>query len=552
MSRKPAAEHYDENRRRILEKETSHQPVSEYGIFEIVLASPREYSYAMSSLSFQSIYQQLVSWPETCCERAFFPVMDEYYWRSRYNHPSITLETGKSIKECDLLVFTPSKEDDYIKILKMMNLSGIKLRSENRTDKWPLVIASGISVTANPMPLSLFMDAFVIGETEPSLGPVLDTIKSLGAQGASKKKLLRRLAALPGMYIPSVHEIPGKVNSIMRQWAGSEGMGSASCITSSECARGETIMLEISRGCPYNCKFCQLGYVSLPYRECKLEDIEESIRNLPDIDRLTILGSSPRSHPDLQNMIKTAETLYSEVLIDSNRTEELFQRFPARVLILAPETGTDSLRKIIGKKLSNSSMFESVEKHSKNNATGGIVIHFMIGLPFEMDSDRKGIVDFVSEVRNRTSLPIHISVDPFIPKPWTAFQWSAMACSTDLREWIKELEIGIKRLKMVSIEHEEPRDSHIRALLARGDHRTSYALEEKFSGVGWNTAFKRAGISIRWVLEELDTETSFEWDFLNMGFGHTRLAREYQSSFTSHQNRIKSIEKDAEKTETDQ
>lgn len=547
MSRKPAAEHYEENRRRILAKETCYRPVSEHGIFEIILASPREYSRAMSSLGFQSVYQQLVSWPETCCERAFFPVLDEYHWRSRYNHPSITLETGKSIKECDLLVFTPSEEADYIRILQMMSLSGIKLRSENRTDKWPLVIASGISVTANPMPLSLFMDAFVIGETEPSLGPVLDTIKSLGAQGASKKKLLRRLATLPGMYIPSVHEIPGVVNSIMRQWAGSEGMGSESCITSSKCLRGETIMLEISRGCPYNCKFCQLGYVSLPYRECKLEDIEESIRKLPDIDRLTILGSSPRSHPDLRKIIKTAETLYSEVLIDSNRTEELIQQFSERALILAPETGTDSLRKIIGKKLDNSKMFDSVEKHSKNSVKG-IVIHFMIGLPFEMDSDRKGILDFVSEVRNRTSLPINISVNPFIPKPWTAFQWSAMAGSTDLREWIKELEIGIKRLKKVSIEYEEPRDAHIRALLARGDKRTSYALEEKLSGVGWNTAFKRAGISIRWVLEELDTETSFEWDFLNMGFGHTRLAREYQASFTSHQNRMKSIEKDTDKT----
>jgi radical SAM superfamily enzyme YgiQ (UPF0313 family) len=549
MSRKPAAEHYEENRRRILGKETCNQPVSEHGIFEIILASPREYSYAMSSLVFQSVYQQLVSWPETYCERSFFPILDEYHWRSRYNHPAITLETGKSIKECDLLVFTPSEEADYIRILQMMSLSEIKLRAENRIDKWPLVIASGISVTANPMPLSLFMDAFVIGETEPSLGPVLDTIKSLGAQGASKKKLLRRLAILPGMYIPSVHEIPGKVNSIMRQWAGSEGMGSKSCITSSECARGETIMLEISRGCPYNCKFCQLGYVSLPYRECKLEDIEDSIRNLPDIDSLTILGSSPRSHPDLRKMIKTAETYYSDVLIDSNRTEEITHRFSERALVLAPETGTDSLRKIIGKKLSNSMMFESVEKHSKNNVTG-IIIHFMLGLPFETDSDRKGILDFVSEVRNRTSLPIYVSVNPFIPKPWTAFQWSAMAGSTDLREWIKELVAGIKRLKKVFIECEEPRNAHIRALLARGDHRTSYALEEKLSGIGWNTAFKRAGISIRWVLEELDTETSFEWDFLNMGFGHTRLAREYQSSFTGHQNRIKSLEKDTEKTET--
>ena len=141
-------------------------------------------------------------------------------------------------------------------------------------------------------------------------------------------------------------------------------MGSISCITSSETARGETIMLEISRGCPYNCKFCQLGYVSLPYRECKLEDIEESIRNLPDINRLTILGSSLTSHPDLQKMIKTGEKKYSNVLLDSNGTEELSRSFSEKAFILSPEAGTDTLRKVIGKKLSNEMMFESVEKHS--------------------------------------------------------------------------------------------------------------------------------------------------------------------------------------------
>ncbi|MCK5064349.1 MAG: radical SAM protein, partial [Candidatus Fermentibacteraceae bacterium] len=315
-------------------------------------------------------------------------------------------------------------------------------------------------------------------------------------------------------------------------------------------ARGETIMLEISRGCPYNCKFCQLGYVSLPYRECKLEDIEESIRNLPDINRLTILGSSLTSHPDLQKMIKTGEKKYSNVLLDSNGTEELSRSFSEKAFILSPEAGTDTLRKVIGKKLSNEMMFESVEKHSDKKVKR-IIIYFMIGLPFEIDSDRKGILDFVSEVRKRTSLPIHVSVKPFIPKPWTAFQWSAMANPSDLRDWIKELEIGFKRLKKVSFKSEEPRETHVRALLARGDHRTSYALEERLSGVGWNTAFKRADISIRWVLEKLDTEIPFEWDFLNMGFGHTRLAREYHSSFTAHQNRIKAFEKDAEDAETE-
>ncbi|MCK5117148.1 MAG: radical SAM protein [Candidatus Aegiribacteria sp.] len=551
MSRKPAAEYYDERRRRLLDNETCTRTVSKQGIFEIILASPSEYRTAMSSLRFQSIFKQLASWPETCCERAFYPDKDEFHWRSRYGNPSITLETGKPIKQCDLLVFAPTSEDDYLRILEMMKLSGIEQRSEERVSKWPLVIAGGTPVTANPMPLSLFMDAFVIGETEPSLGPVLDTIKSLGAQGASKRKILRRLATLPGMYIPSVHDIPGKVSSIMRQWAGSDGMGMTSFIHSPDCINSDIAMLEISRGCSFNCKFCQPGYVSLPYRECKLEELESTIANLPDIKKLALLGSSPRSYPEIRKVIKAAKKRDLEVVFCSNKYEdqihssEVPDDLTEKSIVLSPETGTDSLRRVIGKKLQNSQLFESIEKYF-DEAVKSIRIYFMIGLPFETKADRVSIVDFVKEIRSRTTLPIRVNINPFIPKPWTAFQWSSMAAPTNLREWIDWFEPEFRKIKKVTVRYGDPRESHIRALLARGDHRTSIALEEKLSGVGWNTAFKKAGVNIKWVLEDIDPDTSFEWSFLNMGFGHTRLAREYHASISLNQSRLKDIEKESE------
>ena len=115
-----------------------------------------------------------------------------------------------------------------------------------------------------------------------------------------------------------------------------------------------------------------------------------------------------------------------------------------------------------------------------------------------------------------------------------------------LREWIEYLETGFRKIKKVTVRYGDPREYHIRALLARGDHRTSTALEEKLSGVGWNTAFKRAGVNIKWVLEDIDPDTSFEWSFLNMGFGHTRLAREYHASYSLNQNRLKDMEKESE------
>ena len=553
MSRKPAADYYAERRRRLLDNETCTQQFSRKGIFEIVLASPMEYAPTMSSLRFQNMFRQLASWPETFCERAFFPEKDEFHWRSRYGYPAITLETGKSIKQCDLLFFTPSSEDDYIRILEMMSLSDIELRSGSRSSKWPLVIAGGTTVTANPMPLARFMDAFVIGETEPSIGPVLDTIKSLGAQGASKKKLLRRLATLPGMYIPSVHDIPGKVSSIMRQWAGSDGMGMTSYFHSPDCIHRDVTMLEISRGCPFNCKFCQPGYVSLPYRECKLEELESVIDELEDVRTLALIGSSPRSHPDIRRIIKAAKKKEFDVVLCSNKyDDQVYSVEPAddlttKYISLAPETGNDFLRRIIGKKLKNKSLLNSVEKHAKDAEK--VKIYFMIGLPFETDADRASIVDFVREVRSRTDLPIEVIVNPFIPKPWTAFQWSPMANPTDLRGWIDELEKQFRKIKKVKAWFGDPREAHIRALLSRGDHRVAEVLEEKLTGVGWNTAFKKAEINIRWVLDEVDPETEFEWSFLNMGFGHTRLAREYHASVSMNQSRMKDLEKSGDREE---
>ncbi len=543
MSRKPAAEHYDERRRKLLEAETCDVEISRDGMFEIIIASPMEYGPAMSSLRFQNIFRQMATWPETCCERAFYPLRDEYHWRKRYGYPAVTLETGKPIKHSDLLLFTPFSEDDYVRILEMMKLSGIELRASRRASKWPLVMATGVTVTANPMPLAAFMDAFVIGETESSMGPVLDTIKSLGAQGASKKKLLHRLAALPGMYVPSVHDIPGRVNSIMRQWAGLDGMGMSSYIRSSDCMNSEVVMLEISRGCTYNCRFCQPGYVSLPYRECKIEELESVIDDLDEgVKVVALLGSSPRSHVDLRKIIEAVERKGMKVVLYSNKYDEYIQvAGPGgdpgeKVLMLSPETGNDFLRRIIGKKLTNEELLNTVDKHRTD--VKKVKIYFMIGLPFETDEDRDSIVGFVKEVRARTRRLLEVFVTPFIPKPWTAFQWSAMANPTDLRMWMDHMKKRLDSMRKVTTWFGDAREAHVRALLARGDHRVAAALEERLDGVGWNTAFKKAGIDVKWVLEELDPEIQFEWNFLNMGFGYTRLAREYHASMAMNQSRL--------------
>jgi len=549
MSRKSASERYDRQRRKILDQETKILKGNSSGIFETVLAYPGVYSLGMSALSFHSLFNQLSSWPDTRCERAFFPEKSEHNWRRRVGRPVVTLESGKPISESDLLTFIVSFETDFLPVLEMMQLSGITLRSLQREAKWPIILASGLSVTANPLPLAPFMDAFIIGESEPSLGPVLDTIKSLGSQGAPKARILKWLSQLPGIYVPSIHGIKKPAATIIRQWANTEGIGTISGTVSPETSPETTVMLELSRGCPFNCRFCMPGYIYLPYREKRIDDLEALLNTIPAGSRIGLNASSPSSHSCYNDVMEILSRHDFEVLIANHSVdtlkylENIGLDFDPAVVNVHLEAGSESFRKVLGKNLKEQSIIDSIAAVSKRS-TREIRLHFQVGLPFEMESDRDSIALVVKKIRKLTKVPITVNINIFIPRPWTAFQWSEMVHTRDLRRWLETIEGQLSRIRSVSVISESPREAHIRALLARGDSRVAKALEEKLKGIGWNTAFTRAGIDIGWVFTSLKTSTVFGWDFLNMGFGYTRLARELQLALSANQARQKEAEED--------
>jgi len=541
VSRLPAADRYDERRVSLLESEVRLKPRNSRGVFETVLAYPSAYSVGMSSLGYQQVLLQLGSWPDTVCERAFLPEADELNWRRRTGRPVTTLESGASIRSCDLLAFSIAYEPDYINALEMMRMSGIPPRSSDRTDNWPIVIAGGLCVTANPMPLSQFFDAMVIGESEPSLGPILDTIKSLGSQGAGKKKILRLLSDLPGVYVPLLHGYSNPRATIMRQWASSEGIGAASCIVCDRSAFGEMILLEISRGCPYSCRFCLAGYAYLPYREGHVETISGIIASLPPDTRIGFVACSPDSHPAFHEIVRAARKAGHDVSLGSQRAEDPVQLelggFDSTTLTIAPETGSDGLRKVVGKSLRNETILRTVADASGKVAR--IRLYFIYGFPFETDEDRESIVDLVREIRRTVRTPLSLSLNPFVPKPWTAFQWTAMADPRNLRRWREELSRDFRKIKGVEFRFLGVHEAHIQALLARGDSRTAGALLNRLDGDGWSSAFAKAGIDFNWVFSPLKPGLPFEWDFINMGFGHTRLAREFSLAAAANAARLK-------------
>ncbi len=548
MSRKSASDKYEERRCQLLDAERRLSSGNSEGVFETLVAFPREYPQAMGHLGFHRLYKQLSTWPDTLCARAFFPEKDEFNWRKRQERPVETLDTGKSIKDSDLLVFLMPSETDWLPALEMMELSGITLKNSEREHKWPILLATGMSVTANPIPMSDFFDAFIIGESEPTLGPVLDIIKSLGSRRRPKSEILQGLSYLPGLYVPTVHGTEPK-HSIMRQWASSESVGALTDTISAHSVMPDTYILEIARGCPFNCRFCMAGYLLLPYREQRAEDLDQKIRSLPEGTTVVYTACTPDGHDELEELMSIAESSKLNARISSHmrETPELTEELPtildADTLLLVAETGSETLRRILGKYRKDESYFDAVKNVPEN--IKAVQINFQLGFPFENDQHRAENAEFVKTVKSLTRLPLKVRVDQFIPRPWTAFQWSAMVGLRDIRQYLADFKDELAKAGVTDVTGFDPRDTHIQALLIRGDRKVGKALIKKLEGVGWNTAFDHAGIDMNAVFNNSPQNEQLPWEFLNMGFGYTRLAREYQMAQSADEDsRVEDPEED--------
>ena len=497
------------------------------GKVPIALIYPNSYYVGMSNLGFQTIYALLNSYNNIVCERVFWEPK-----RLKAETP-ISLESQRPLPDFDVLAFSISYELDYFNVVQVLKASGIPLPAADRDESHPLVIAGGSCVTANPMPISPFFDCFAIGEGEAILPGFIDTLTE-GIEG-KKDELLKKLASLPGVYVPALYD--GK--PIRRQWlADLDSAATTSVILTPDTELGGMYLIEIARGCGWGCRFCLAGFQFRPFRFRPLDSLlAQAERGLNYIDKIGLLAAAVSDHPEIGELAYRLHRMDAEISVSSLRvrpfSQALFKALAqsgAQTVTLAPEAGSERLRQTINKCVSESDIVEAVDKIAKQGIRQ-IKLYFMIGLPTETDADIDEMINLTLKLKERvqeTITRIAITVEPFVPKAGTPFQWLAMAPEDVLNERVNRIKNSLAR-SGIEVRAESVGWSLVQGVLSRGDARLGKALASmsRNSLAAWRKALADCNLSAsHYAHRELPLNGPLPWSVLDSGVTPDYLKKE--------------------------
>jgi len=497
------------------------------GKIPIALIYPNSYYLGMSNLGFQTVYSLLNSYNNIVCERVFWETK-----RLKAETP-ISLESQRPLPDFDILAFSVSYELDYFNVVQVLKAAGIPIFAADRNESHPLVIAGGPCVTANPMPLSPFFDCFAIGEGEPILPGFIDTLTQ-GIEG-KKDELLKKLSALPGVYVPSLYD--GK--HIRRQWlADLDSVATTSVILTPDTELGDMYLIEIARGCGWGCRFCLAGFQFRPFRFRPLDSLlAQAERGLNYVDKIGLLAAAVSDHPEIGELAYRLHRMDAEISVSSLRVRPFSQALlkalaqsSAQTVTLAPEAGSERLRQTINKCVSESDIVEAVDKIAKLGLRQ-IKLYFMIGLPTETDADIDELINLTHKLKERvqeTVTRIAITVEPFVPKAGTPFQWLAMATEDVLNERVNRIKNSLAK-SGIEVRAESVGWTLVQGVLARGDVRLGAVLDRmpRNSLAAWRRALEECNMSAsHYVHRELLLNGPLPWSVLDSGVKHDYLKKE--------------------------
>jgi radical SAM family uncharacterized protein len=555
---------------------------------KFALSFPDLYEVGMSNLGLRIIYGLLNNLDGVICERVFSPDIDLEAILRKSTQRLLSLESKKELREFDLLGFSLSHELLFTNVLNILDLSGIPLAASARDEKYPLVIGGG-PCALNPEPLAEFFDLFVLGEAEEAILEIIAVYRKFQgrfkAGKISKQELLLALCGIEGVYVPSFYEVnyaaDGKIASLRPKVAAAPLKIKKRFIRDLDRANfispwivpyiqivHDRISLEIMRGCPNNCRFCQARQHYFPFRQRSIPVLLELAQRAykeTGYEEISLCGLSAGDHRDILELTRALTDIFRDKAVSlslpSLKPKDMLGNLSRLIagtkktgLTFAPEAGTERLRAAIGKDFVREEFFRALQEAY---AAGyrHIKLYFMIGLPGEESSDLDGIIEFAeaaSDLRRKVSRgpgQVNISVNTLIPKPHTPFQWLGMSDPQAIREKQEYLRKKSRNRRLVFSFH-NPAMTFLEGVFSRGDRRLAQVIvkahskglrfdawQNRLNFAQWLEAFAECGVEPAFYLRERGYEEILPWDFLDIGISKESLWRDFEKTVAMQQDK---------------
>ena len=539
--------------------EDSRVTVNPHAGQKVAIVYPNTYFVGMSNLGLHIIYEEINLRNDSVCERIFLPEKKELEAYDKTKTPLMSVETQRPMHQFDVVAFDVTFEMDYFHIPLMLRHGRVPIMGKDRTAFDPIVIAGGPCATFNPEPFADFIDAFIIGEGEGIVSRVLDIIRDGKMEGLDRHAILRQLANISGVYVPSLYVPIYSDDGEFKGYDIAEGApttikrhfemltsGGETVVATNYTEFGAMYIIEVARGCGRHCRFCMAGYCFRVPRVRPLDILKEGVDRAEKLGKkVGLMGAAISDYPEVDELVTYIRSKDMRYSCASLRADSLTQAVVdgladsgQKTITIAPETGSERLRRVINKGIS--------EEHLQNAATlsakSGIQhmrLYIMIGLPTETDEDIEAIVGLAERTQSHMAEVgckgrLTLSINPFIPKPFTPFQWMAMDNQKTVEKKLQYIKKALQKNRRIEVLVESPKEAYIQGVLARGDRRLGAVLAACAADRGsksFKAEMKAAGLD----MDEMNyRERSFDeflpWSHLDMGMDDGYLEMEWKRS----------------------